>query len=648
MNGRIKIIRYVMIVILILLIGRAAYLQIGIGEYYYQLSENNRISNRPISSPRGKIIDRNGEVLVSNKLSHNLYILPNEIPPDITPTEVIKQICQYTDLDYDRLVENFNSNEGERFTSAVLLRRNISSETMIQIEENSENLPGVLVNESLIRDYVDGELASHILGYVGKISESRLLELNERGYKYTGNDIVGKTGLESEYESFLKGEDGIEQIEVNNKGRKVQTLGIEDPEPGNDLILNIDKDIQENTDNLLQDSFYQLRQLAAADDELNPPTGAGAMVMDVNSGKVLAMSSMPTFDLNRFGEGITEDQYQEMSSDPLMPQLNRLTMSLVPPGSIFKLVTGTAAIEYLDIDGETEFEDEDGKFRIPDWERPFRNWNPRGEGKLDFTKGIARSNNIVFYELGYRLYEEYRGSKLVETAREYGMGEETGIDLPSERSGTVPDGEWKKEKFGEGWYPGDSVNLSIGQGGLLTTPLQLITLVNAIANEGELYEPYLVDKVINNEGEVIEDFQPKIKRELPFSNETYKILREGMKNVTGEDYGTASDVFKDFPVRVAGKTGTAESGRTNHGWFVGFAPADNPEIAVLVFLENGNSSSYTLPIAADIFSYYFANDRKNDFMKYDLTEEEDEFEEDEPNSFFEFLRSVFSEDRQDF
>jgi len=607
MEDRIKIFKIILLIIFAILILRSSQLQIIKGDYFYNLSEGNRTSFRPISAPRGKIIDREGEILVSNKLSHDLYLLPNEIPPEIDIKSLIENIANLTSLKYESLLENYEfSKKNINNRNGLILKRNIDKENMVILLENSEELPGVLVRESSVRDYVYSNTASHIIGYVGEINKSELEKYSTQGISsYNVQDMIGKSGLEKEYESYLKGVDGIRQIEVNNLGEKVQELGTKPPVPGNDIILNVDLDFQKETEKILKEHIERLIEEAENDSERYPPTGGSAIVLNPNNGKVLAMASYPDFDLATFTSGLSEKDYQELAANPLNPMLDRNTMAAVPPGSLFKLVTGTAAIEFLDVNAETEFEDKNGLFYIPQWSRPFRNWHPGGEGKLDFTKAIARSNNIVFYKLGYRLYEQYRGEKLVQTALNYGLGSKTQIDLPEEKSGKVPDTPINENK--SGWNPGDSVNLSIGQGGLLTTPLQLVNYISAIANKGTLYRPYLVDKIVNTNGKMVYNQQSKVLKELDYNKELFDILHEGMEEVTMSSYGTARSTFRDFPISVAGKTGTAQSGTTDvsHGWFGGFAPSDDPQIAVLIFIENGSSSSYALPIAGDIIKEYF-------------------------------------------
>lgn len=614
---RHKILKIVLLIIFLVLLSRAAYLQLVEGEYYYDLSEGNRISVRPVNAPRGRIFDSRGEIVVSNRLTYNLYLMKNEIPPQETAEEILIKLSELSSLKESRLLSNYNSSDKGSSVDSKLLARHLSKEDMVIIAENKDVLPGLLVKESSMRDYIYPDSLVHATGYIGEINKDELISFNEKGYSYSGGDFVGKSGLEKEYEFYLNGKRGAEQIEVNSLGEKIKTIGTKKPIPGNDLYLNINFSLQSAVERLLENEYKKLRELAADDEERPTPTGISALVMDIETGKILTMVSLPDYNLKLFARGISSSDYQELITDPLKPMMNRNTMTAVPPASIFKLVTGTAAMEELGVRANTSFYDADGKFYIPGWSKPFRNWNPVGEGQIDFVKSIARSNNIVFYELGYDLYKEYKGEKLAEYAHKYGLGRKTGVDLPSEKSGLVPDNEWKQKELNQGWYPGDSVNLSIGQGSLLTTPVQIVNLIAAVAAEGVSYKPQLVDKIVGAEGEIIKNFKPEINVDLrdKIKPRVFAALKQGMHDVVNKDYGTASRHFEDFPLTAAGKTGTAQTGGANHGWFGGFAPYKNPEISVVVFIENGGSSAYSVPIVREIMSYYFGfknynNDRK--------------------------------------
>lgn len=604
---RHKIIKFVIIIIFVVLISRAAYLQLIKGDYYYELSEGNRISIRPINAPRGKIYDERGEIIVSNKLSYNLYLMQNEIPPAGSAAEILNKLSEISSLSESRLLVNYNNSGVNTAVEPILLARHLTKKDMVIIAENRDILPGLIVKESSMRDYIYPEKLVHTTGYIGEINKKELISFNDQGYNYRGGDFVGKGGLEEEYEFYLNGKPGAEQIEVNSLGKKIKTIGVKNPKAGNNLILNINFLLQSAVEKILADNYNKLRELAADNEDRSRPTGISAVVMDINTGGILTAVSLPDYSLNLFAKGISSSDYQELINDSLRPMINRNTMTAVPPGSIFKLVTGTAAMQELGVRANTNFYDSSGLFYIPNWSRPFKNWNTYGEGKLDFVKAIARSNNIVFYELGYELYKEYQGEKLSLYAHKYGLGTKTNIDLPSEKSGLVPDNSWKKRTLNQSWYPGDSVNLSIGQGSLLTTPLQIVSMISTVAAEGISYKPQLVKEIRNYDGKILKEFEAEIRIDLrdEIDSSIFSALKEGMHDVVNKSYGIASRHFINFPMTIGGKTGTAQTGGANHGWFGSFAPYKDPQIAVVVFIENGGSSAYSVPIAREILEYYF-------------------------------------------
>jgi len=588
----------ILVAIFLLLIARLYYLQIYQGQRFKELSEGNRTSLRSISAPRGRIYDKNGKVLVSNKLAYTLSIIPEDVE-DLDG--ILEKLNQIMGLDIALAHEKI---EKAAKGKTVRLKRNISHEELVLLEENKSELPGVILEETPMREYVYDKLASHVLGYVGEISASELENLSEKGYNV--GDIIGKTGLELYYEKYLRGKEGRELVEVNNVREKIRTLGIEEPIAGYDLVLNIDAQLQENVERILAQELDLLTEQAKEDEDIiEPPRGGAVIVTNPYDGSILAMASLPDYNPNLFVGGISQKDWTRLSTDPKKPLLNRAISTSAPSGSIFKIVTGVAGMEELGVKADTEFYDP-GYYKTGGV--TFRNWSDVGRGKLDFLEAIAWSNNPVFFQLGHQLYKKDR-TVLQEYARKFGLGEKTEVDLNNEATGLVPDPEWRRSYFKNNedkiWYPGYSINLSIGQGNLRTSPIQLVNLVSAVANGGKLYQPLLVDKIVDRDGKLIKDLEPKLLNELSLSKDTLDTIQKGIKAVT--TYGTARRTFEDLPITIAGKTGTAQTGkgRPNHGWFAGYAPADNPEIAIVVFIEYGTSSGNTLPIAKEIIKDYF-------------------------------------------
>lgn len=503
--------------------------------------------------------------------------------------------------------------KGSKNQSTLRVKRNLTQVEMVVLEEKLQDLPGVIVERVSIRDYVYGPLASHTLGYVGAISAEELQAFGEKGYR--GDDYVGKTGLERYYEDYLRGQDGREQIEVDSWSRKVRTLGIHSPLPGANLYVNFDLKLQAKVEEVLEQTLNDLREKAENDPKSKGgPKGGAVIVMDPSNGKILAMTSKPNFDLNLFAGGISVEDLHQLSNDPYDPFTNRAISFDQPPGSIFKLVSAGMMLEEGLINKDTIVHDKDGRYWIGQWK--YDNWARKsrgGSGDLTIEDAIAESNNVFFYKIAHDLYKrEYSkngsaGTGLVqaEYARAFGLGQKTGIDLPLEKEGVVPDAEWARQVHNSIWLPGYSVLMSIGQWDLRTTPLQLINYLSAVANGGKLYRPTVVDRVESYDGMLIKKNEPEVIGQLPVSKKNLEIIKSGMVAVTTR--GTAKKYFEDIPIKVAGKTGTAQTdtNKANQGWFAGFAPADKPQIAILVFLEDGESSSYTLPIVTEILRYYF-------------------------------------------
>jgi len=427
------------------------------------------------------------------------------------------------------------------------------------------------------RDYLYQDFAAHSLGYVGEIDKEELQRFDNP--KFQGGDIIGKAGLEKYYDDILRGEKGGKEVEVDALGQEIATLLYQKPVPGKDLVLTIDRDLQLYGENLL---FGKKGSI---------------VVSDPNTGEILALVNRPSFGPNLFANGISSSDWKTLSFDTDYPLTNRSVQGLYSPGSIFKVVTATAALE----EGVTDIKRKiycSGTFELAD--RVFNCSKETGHGSLSIIDAIAHSCNIYFYTLGNELGIE-RFNKYMQ---KYGLGEKTGIDLPEEAIGTIPSAQWKEREIKEIWFPGDTINLSIGQGYLLLTPLLVHSLITTIAAEGEVYKLHLVKKIISADGNTVEEIKPVIHKKVNFSSDTFKIIKEGLRQTILKGTGWRANIKE---LAVAGKTGTAQNpqGET-HAWFIGFAPYENPEVCITVFIENGGEGGVAAaPIARAMLEKYF-------------------------------------------
>lgn len=596
LQRRLKSFLIFLISCFLILSGRLFQLQILQGEEYEVLSWRNRTQVLPIAAPRGKIIASDGRILVSNRFAFSTSIIPEQIRREDL-FRVARSLASILSLDEEIIIRKVT--EAGRSSIPIPVKRNISQKELVMIEENRRQLPGVIIEKEPLRDYVYGDLASHLLGYLGEVSRRELEILFSQGYR--AGAIIGRDGLERYYEDFLRGIDGQRQIEVNSYGQEIRALGNQSPQPGYDLVLHLDYDLQVEAEKILRTHLERLEEEAYNDPEIvGPPTGGSIILMDPYSGAIYAMASSPYYDPNLFATGITAHRWDEIVKDQRNPLISRSIGKTPPPGSVFKLVTAAAAIEELGVRSDTRFFDP-GFFQLGGIR--WYNWMDYGQGRISFLEAIAHSNNIVFYNLGHELHK--LGQELLQNyAKEYGLGSLTGIDLPGEMPGVVPDDAYKRRTEKEMWYPGDSVNLSIGQGSLQTTPIQLTNIIAAIANGGALYRPRVVDEILTAEGEVFMENRASVLNTLSIPDRALEIIKRGLEDVIS--YGTAS-TLRSLPIKIAGKTGTAETGlgRPSHGWFIGYAPAQDPVIAFSVFLEHGSSSSRTLPLVYDLMVEYF-------------------------------------------
>ena len=599
--------KVIVVFIFCVLIFKLFVIQVFEGEANRLLAEGNRIRPRIIESTRGLISDKNGYWLARNKPSFALAVYPSDLPKDKKEREdVYQKVAQISGISADELRKKIQGEGtlGEQRNKLlsldrVELKNNITHEDALLLEENIAGIPGVFVAKTPIREYQLGSGLAHILGYTGIVSEEDI----KKTPGYYPSDKTGKTGLEYEYEKYLKGTNGVEQIEVDSKGNTVKILVKEEnkePLPGNDIVLNIDFGLQQKVGEILRAGVDKASSLLGS--EVN---GGTAIIMDVNTGGILSMVSYPDYDNNLFASGISNDEYKALIEDKKRPMFNRAIKGVYPPGSISKIILASAGLQEGVITKNTSF-DTPPNIQIGDYIFP----DNKDHGTTDVTRAIAESNNIFFYSIGGG-YDKIKGigiDKINAYWQKFGLGEPTGIDLPSESSGLLPNPPWKKKVKNEPWYIGDTYHVSIGQGDLLVTPIQMLRATAVIANKGKLLQPQLVKKIVSTDGKVIKEFGPRIESENFIKPDILDTVAKGMRMVVTEPSGSAHNL-NDLPVTVAGKTGTAQflSNQKTHAWFECYAPYENPEIAVIVLVDGGGGSfAIATPIAKDILSYYFS------------------------------------------
>ena len=580
-------------------------MQIFRGEAYSERAETNRLRILPVIPSRGLVYDRFGTPLVENVPSFSAAVIPADLPDEQQERVLaeLESLLQAPAADMAKAIEA-RRNSDDPFTPLVL-KRALSEETAFTLREMQSRLPGVEVLVEPVRQYSVGSLVAHILGYVGPVDESEYPELRSKGYQL--NDRVGKSGVEVTYESILRGVVGRKQVEIDASGREMRTLDATPARPGLSLVLTIDLDLQQKVTEILQQSMA------------NSGSRNGAVVvLDVRTGEVLSMVSLPSFDNNVFSRTLTEEELSVLLDDPGRPLLNHAISEMYPPGSIFKQITGVAALQEGVATPNTTITSR-GYITVPNQYDPsiryvFRDWSALGT--LNFYGGVAMSSDVYFYYLAGGYYEDgrevFRGldiDKLAEYARAFGLGSATGVDLPGESPGLVPDPAWKDITLHEPWVIGDTYNMGIGQGYVATTPLQMALVTATIANGGDVLVPRVVKDVVDTEGAVVTPFQRTVRGVLPVDPSYLDVFREAMRQAVS--WGTAKDASVSG-VQVAGKTGTAEFGEPgpgnkyeSHAWFSGFAPFEDPQVAIVVFLEKGNGAKNAAPTGARILDYYF-------------------------------------------
>lgn len=582
---RLHTLLVVCLVLFAVLLGRMVYLQLWRGDYYAKQSDGNRLRQSRILAPRGIIYDSEGKELVNNLPGYAVVLQKQS---SYKP-ETLQRLSNLLQMPVEEI--NAKIKASENFYEPIMLKNNLDQQMVTKIEEQRRYMPEVMLSVQPIRNYPYHELAVHALGYVGEVSA---YEIEQGLFKnISQGSLVGKGGLEKTYDKYLRGEDGAFMEEVDVAGNVVKHYDSVQPIPGKNLKLTIDYELQKELEAFTDKHLAFLRSSGIA-----PGARAAAVVaIDPRNGAVRAMVSRPGYDPNWFVHGISSKNWNSINNDPNYPMNNKVITGEYPPGSTFKIVTGSAAFELKKVGlNEPIF---DGGFHpmVPTM------GNAGGEvlGWLTFIKALAMSDNVYFYELGYRVGID----NIEKYAHIFGFGERTGIDLEGESKGLVASKKVKRKIWNEDWRLGDTFNAAIGQGFNLTTPIQLSVMLSIVANGGTKYQPYLVDSIINSDGSLFEKPKRAEGKHIDVSQQTIDYIRMGMSATTQEG-GTAS-YFAGLPKPIAGKTGTAENSHgRDHGLFVAYGPVDDPELVVVCIVEQGGFGSIAAgPIVYKAFEEFF-------------------------------------------
>jgi penicillin-binding protein 2 len=559
------------------LLGQLWYLQVLEGGRLQELSEKNRIRIRPVAAPRGILFDRNGLALVDNRPAFTLSLIPREMDDRDT---VLARLSVLLKIPLAELEESLDRVPADSMR-AVRVRRGLSLEEVTKVEERKLELPGVLVEVEPQRVYPTSTFAAHLLGFVREVSDEQM----KQG-RYRRGDMIGQSGLERVLDEYLRGRDGGERIEVDALGRPVQVMKREEPYPGAQVVTTVDRRIQE-----------------AAERAMAGRAGA-VIVMDPRNGDVLAITSSPAFPLDRFTGNLDREEWLRVVRDPMTPLMNRALQGQYAPGSLFKVIVTAAGLQ----EGSLTPMDRtycNGEYHLGTW--TFKDWKGGGHGHVDLRSALVQSCNIFFYQAGLKVGPE----AIARYARSFGLGAPSGIDLGSEKPGLVPFAEWSRHRSGRGWQAGDTINMSIGQGQLLVTPLQVARMMAAVANGGILWKPRLVQRVELGDGSLAYSASSKMTGRVDLSPVVWSFLRHALSGAVNE--GGTGAAARIPGVEIAGKTGTAQSVAKSdsakgqdHAWFASFAPAEDPQYVVVVLVERGGrGGQVAAPIARQIYQAIF-------------------------------------------
>ncbi|MBE7527814.1 MAG: penicillin-binding protein 2 [Burkholderiales bacterium] len=596
---RIRLVMSAVIVVILfgILLGRFFYLQVMQAEHYTTLAEANRIAIQPLVPNRGLIFDRNGEILAQNYTAYTLEIIPDQVKDLESAIHELATVIEITPEDRRRF--NKLKRESTRFKS-LPIRSRLTDIEVARFAENQYRFPGMDIKAHPLRHYPQGELVSHVIGYIGRINDKDLeqLEADKRLKNYHGSTHIGRIGIEKSYENALHGQTGFEQVETDAVGRPVRTLSREAPVAGDDLTLSLDIGLQQAA----IDAFGEYR---------------GALIaLDPSNGEILAFVSKPGFDPNLFVDGIDHANWRLLNESIDRPLNNRALRGVYPPGSTFKPFMALAGLELGKRSVRYGFSDP-GYFSLPGSSHRFRDWKPGGHGWVDLHKSLVISCDTYYYTLAHDLGI----TNIHNFIGQFGFGKETGIDIPGEVSGLLPSPEWKKKRFNQNWLPGDTISVGIGQGFNLATPLQLAYATMLLANDGKAYRPHFVKQQVDHHKNLVEDdFVTEMFR-LNLKPEYLDHIKRALVDVTRPG-GTAARAGVNVAYTFAGKTGTSQvinikqgerynANRINerhrdHALFIAFAPAEDPKIVLTVLVENsGSGGSTAAPIARKVLDYFF-------------------------------------------
>lgn len=570
-------------------------MQIVHGEKYAEEASINILREVQIPSIRGLIYDRNMTPLVQNSATFAVGIVPGDLPKRQKDNvyRVVEQLTGVPLTEIEQKVEQGRARQGPYHPA--IIKEGLDTETALKLKEMEPHAPGLKLVAEPGRTYLGGDDLSQTLGYVGPISEEEYEELQDKGYQI--QDFIGKNGVEMSYESLLRGRPGKKLIQVDAAGRELRVVSEKAPVDGANLVLTIDSNLQ----------AFAARTLAEA---AGPEGAAAAMVMDVRTGEILANVSLPTFDNNLFSRPLTEGELNALVNSPGKPLVHHGLAERYPPGSTFKPVAAAAALQEEVVQPDTVITSR-GYITIPNVDDPnvlyvYKDW--AALGPLDLTGALAMSSDVYFYYLaGGKIDEGFRGlgeERLGSYARAFGFGQPTGIDLPGESPGLVPSAEWKQKTKRESWSVGDSYDFGIGQGDFLATPVQVLRAISAVANGGDLLKPHLLREVRDGHNNLLQMFSDPERKHVPVDAANLEIVKEGLRQAVTR--GTAK-LAAVQGVNIGGEIGTSQpyaGSSDTHGWFAGFGPFEDPQIAIVVFIQNSNGEA-AAPVASRILDYYF-------------------------------------------